>query len=40
MHYTVTDVDATKATIEYVMTAFETKSSGNEKGAEAMDEVQ
>ncbi len=40
MRYTVTDVDATKATIEYVMTAFETKSSGNEKGAEAMDEVQ
>jgi hypothetical protein len=37
--YKVTQADDTKATIECVMTAFDTKSTGDDKGAAAMDEV-
>ena len=37
--YKVTEADDTKAIIECVLTSFDSKSSGNEKGAAAMDEV-
>lgn len=37
--FKVTEADDTKAIIECVLTAFDTKSTGNEKGAAALDEV-